>query len=155
VRRPADARRAMHAEPDVPFVSDLGLCRVQAHTDPNPGAVRPVVRCQSPLGYNGCSQSRVGAGKREEERIALRVDLATVASFCRLPKDSAVGAKDIAVPLSELLEQPCRALDISEEEGNGPLRELGHSIGVRARSRVVKKMPSDPNGENPRWIARC
>jgi len=147
-----DARRSVHPEPEVPFVSDRGLSRVQAHAPPHLRALGPVVLCQSALRCNGGSQSRVGASEGEEERISLRVDLATVASFCRLPEDAAVAVEGVAVPVSELLEQSCRALDIREEEGDSPARQLGHSVGVRALYGVVKLKPSGPNGEILRWI---
>jgi hypothetical protein len=122
----------MHPEPDVPPVSDVGLSRVQTHTDPNLDPFGPVVLCKRLLDYNGGSQGRVSAGKCEKERISLRVDLATPPRLYRLPQDAPVLVEDVVVPLSELLEQPCRALDVSEEEGDGPSRELGHSVGVLA-----------------------
>jgi class 3 adenylate cyclase len=56
-----------------------------------------------------------------------------------------VGARD-PVALTELFEQPRRALDVGEEEGNRPMRELGHSA---LESRTGQRSCLDLSGGAP------
>ena len=50
--------------------------------------------------------------EREEEGVSLRVDLAAAASVQLLAQDPAMLAVHVAVAVSELLEQPRRALNV-------------------------------------------
>jgi hypothetical protein len=60
--------------------------------------------------------------KRDEERIALSVDLLPTVVFEGRAEESAVIGKDLSVSLAELLEKSRRAFDVGEEEGDGPSR---------------------------------
>src|SRR5262249_51144712 len=74
-----------------------------------------------------CSGHRVpGAREREEERVALRVDLGSIRGGERVADESTVVAQHLAVAVTELLEQLGRALDVGEEEGDRPGWERGH-----------------------------
>ena len=64
--------------------------------------------------------------KGDEEGVALRVDLLAAVLFECGAQDPAVLGQHLAVPVSQLLEQARRALDVREEEGDGPARKLGH-----------------------------
>ena len=61
--------------------------------------------------------------KRDEERVALGVDLDAILRLVGLAHDPAVLVERSGVPLSaELVQQPRRALDVGEEEGDGAAR---------------------------------
>ncbi len=65
-------------------------------------------------------------GKREEERVALRVDLRAALLRTRLAHDSSVLGERRRVFLgAELVEKLGRAFDIGEEEGDGACGEIG------------------------------
>jgi hypothetical protein len=51
----------------------------------------------------------------------------------RLPQDPLVFGEDIGIPFAQVLQQTRRALDIREEESNGPARELGHDQTIVRR----------------------
>ena len=56
----------------------------------------------------------------EEEGVALRVDLDAAVASARLADDAAVLGERLRVGLgAELVQQPRRALDVGEEEGDG------------------------------------
>lgn len=61
-------------------------------------------------------------GRREsgEDRVALGVDLHAAVPGDRVAQDPAVlGERTGVVRGAELVEEPCRALDIGKEEGDG------------------------------------
>src|SRR2546426_11646429 len=70
-----------------------------------------------------CSVPRAAEG--DEERVALGIDLLpAVLVECRA-EDPAVLGQHLAVPVTELLEQAGRALDVREEGGDGPAPGVG------------------------------
>jgi hypothetical protein len=62
----------------------------------------------------------------DEERIALRVDLdATMRDEC-IAKDTPVLRDCVGIRVrAEAVQQPCRALDVREEQRDGSAREIG------------------------------
>jgi hypothetical protein len=151
---PADPRRPVHAPTDVALVSDGGLPGVQAHSHAHLTVPGPFVSRQGALGCNSRCQRPFGAGKCKEERVALIVDLSTLVRVRRLPEDARVLGENAAVPLSELLEQPRRALDVCEEESDGPLRELSHPQGLTPTLPSCQARPN-PNSAELSSVAHC
>ena len=76
---------------------------------------------------------RTGSGReRDEERVALRVDLDAVVRGERGPKDAPVLCERLGVPVgAERVQQAGRALDVREEEGDRAARELCAHRGSR------------------------
>jgi hypothetical protein len=67
--------------------------------------------------------------KRDEERIALTVDLEAVLPGERTPQHAPLQLESLAVPVRpEPFEQPRRAFDIAEEERHRTRRLLGHPV---------------------------
>jgi hypothetical protein len=56
--------------------------------------------------------------ERDEERIALRVDLVAAVGVERLPEQALMVAEDCAVVITQPLHQPRRSLDVREKEGD-------------------------------------
>ena len=74
------------------------------------------MRTESPLSRNRAGDRCRCAREGVEERVALRVDFRAALCAQVLAEEPAVLADDFAVVVTELLEQPRRALDVGEEE---------------------------------------
>jgi hypothetical protein len=142
VRNRSDPRRAVHSEPDVPLLAHQRLARVQAHSHAYLTALRPVVYCKRTLRANGSAERRARTREREEERVSLRVDLASAALVDGLAEDPPVRVENVRVAISEPPQEPRRALDVREQERDRPARQLGHELRLRPPSGIVK--PFDP-----------
>jgi hypothetical protein len=84
-----------------------------------------------PLRGHGGGNRVPCARERNEERIALRVDLVTVELFDRLAEQPRVRRQNVVVPVAELLQQPRRPFDIREEERDRSGWPLSHLDGSR------------------------
>src|SRR5947208_1853811 len=116
----------MDAETVVALVAEAGLARVQAHAHTTLHSVRPGVLGERAL-RRGCGQRRVRRPpKGDEEGVALRVDLLAAVLFECCAQNPTVLGQHLAVTVSQLLQQAGRPLNVSEEEGDGPARELNH-----------------------------
>ena len=135
----ADPRGADDVEADVALVAERRLAGVQAHAHANLGAARPCVGGERPLALDGRAHRVARARERVEERIALRVDLVPAGA---LRRSRAAGAGDrpttCAVVVAELLQQPRRALDVGEQEGDGAARE-SHAVTVQSVNRLAQR----------------
>ena len=115
-----DPRGAVDVEPDVPLVGDDRLARVNAHADADrPGRQRRLALLRG-------GQRITRARERNEERVALRVDLDPVVRGERCTKRAAMLAERVGVAVTELVQQLRRALDVGEEEGDGSAGKLAH-----------------------------
>jgi len=110
---------------------------MKAHAHTQLAVLGPVVLSESALGDDGGAQGRVGAGKGEEERVSLAVDLAAFVRLRRLPENAPLVCENSAVALSELLEQPRRALDVREQEGDCATMKLRRKPPCAEGSRRV------------------
>ena len=114
-----DARGAMHVDPHVALVGDDWLAGVDSNAHPDRARLERLPRL-------GCRGDRVGRpGERDEEGVALRVDLDAVVSRERLPQRAAVLVEEIRVSRTVLLEESGRAFDVREEERDGAGRQVG------------------------------
>jgi hypothetical protein len=68
----------------------------------------------------------LGPPEGYEEGVALAVDLDAAVLGEGIPQQAAMLGNNGAVALAELFEQPRRALDISEKEGDRSARQVGH-----------------------------
>jgi hypothetical protein len=106
-----DAGGAVHVGADVALLGQERRARVQAHPH------RELERLLR-LARRG---ERAGGGREgDEEGIALGVDLDPVVAGEGLAQDAPVGGERFGVRLrAQLVQQPGRALDVGEEEGDG------------------------------------
>ena len=73
-----------------------------------------------------CVGGALRGRESDEECVALRVDLYAAVGPARIAQRPAVLGERLAVRLrAELPEQPSRALDVGEEEGDRPARKIG------------------------------
>jgi hypothetical protein len=116
------------------------LAGVEAHPHLDLDTVRPRVREECELALD-CSQERIRARARErdEEGVALRIDLVAAVSGERLPEQALVVAHDGSVAIPQLLHEPRRPLDVREDERDGACRRLGHG---RERDTAIALMAS-------------
>ena len=114
-----DARRPVHAEPDVSLAAQAGLSRVQAHANAQPHPGRPVVRGQRPLRRRRRQRGVAGSPEREEERVALRVHLPAPRGLEVLADEPAMLGHHLPVALAQLAQEHGRSLDVREDERDG------------------------------------
>ena len=127
VSRRADPRPSMDPDPHVALRGGGRLCRVDPHPDPELAAVRPCVVRQGALAVARCDDRVARAGEADEEGVTLRVDLVPLERGEGLAQEPSVIVEHGGVRLgAEVSKQPRRALDIGEQEGDGPGGALAH-----------------------------
>ena len=124
-----DAGGAMDVGADVAVLRDERCSRVQAHTQTDWASSDALV--DATRGFQGCRRR----GERNEEGVALRVDLDPILLRTSLPHNSPMLGEGARVRLcAELMQELRRALDIGEEEGHGAGREVvAHAARSSAR----------------------
>ena len=103
---------------------------MQAHPDPHLGAPRPFVLCERALSFDRCPHGVLRAREREEERVALRVDLAARRRLEGAAQEPPLVGQHLPVVVAELLQQARRALDVGEQERDGAAWE-SHPVTVQ------------------------
>src|SRR5262249_47794145 len=126
VTRGADARGADDVQADVPFVADGGLARVQSHPHLHVDAVGPAVLCKGTLRGDGAGDRVTRAREREEERVALCVDLLAARFRQALAQDAPLLSQHVRVAVAELAEEGRRPLDVREQECDCAAWERAH-----------------------------
>jgi hypothetical protein len=124
VSRGADAGGAVDAEADVALAGDRRLGRVHAHAHAQVALGGPGMSAEGPLGGERGGDGRLRARKDDEERVALRVDLASACVGDRLPEQPLLVGEQVAVGVAQAFEQTSRAFDVGEEEGDGSRGQL-------------------------------
>ena len=121
VRERGDARSAVDVLADVALLRRGRRARVQAHTHADRSRLEALA--SHPRGRRRPS----GCRKRDEERVALRVDLDAAVRRRRLAHDPPVLGERVRVARRpERVEQARRALDVGEEQRHRALRKLAH-----------------------------
>jgi hypothetical protein len=154
VSRRRDARAAMNIDAHVVVVGDQGLARVHAHPHANGGAVRPRMAHERVLRLGRCRDGVARIVEGDEEAIALRIHLNAPVSRERFPQKPPVVTEHVRVPVAELVEQPCRPLDVGEEEGDSAGRKLGHGPPPERRRRGALRLEGRnllQNRRRERW----
>ena len=113
--------------------------------------------CESALRVESCCYGISGGRERDEERVALRIDLgAIVARECPTEK-AAVRSERLGVSLAEHAEERCRALDVGEEERHGP--GPPHGLTEVESVVLVEDLPLEPlqggAGFDPELVDDC
>ena len=136
-----DPRRTVDVEADIPLFRHDRLARVDPDSNPYRSLREP--------GLNVCRRgNRVArAGERDEERVALRVHFEPAVARECVADHAAVLRQYVGVALPELVKQARGALDIGEEECDGPARRLGHALMIAPHRGADKSSRSaDPPG---------
>jgi hypothetical protein len=79
-----------------------------------------------------------GPHERHEERVPLRVDLATAVTGTRGPDHAIVTAHNLHVALAELAKQTGGTLDIGKQERDGSAWQTRHGPWLRPSTPHVK-----------------
>ncbi len=125
MRERADTRAAVHVDADValPGRRSASPCAVPCERR----SARAELVLRRARGVGGAGRGR----ERDEEGVALRVDLDAVVRSERVPQDSPVLRKRFRVRIRpERVEQARRALDVREEEGDGAGREISRRMAA-------------------------
>src|SRR5437867_12398667 len=116
-----------------------------AHVDalgPTPGRKRSL---RAHRGGNRVARPR----ERNEEPVALRIDLATVVLVERLAKHALVLGEDVRIAATQPLQQPRRTLNVTEQKRDGATRKLRHDPELHptaATSQVVRRPGAHDRG---------
>jgi hypothetical protein len=121
----ANACAPVDAHPDVSLTPDERLACVDPHPHADGDAVGPGLRSERTLRCHRRAHPVTRPRERDEECVALRVDLVTAELFNRRAKQPGVCGKNLVVPVPELLQQSRRPFDVTEEKGDGAGRTLG------------------------------
>jgi hypothetical protein len=127
VPRRADARRPNDVHAEVPLLADGRLPGMEPHADLHLGALWPLVLGQRALAGDGTRDGVTRPCEREEERVALGVDLPTSRLAQLLPQNPPVVPVHVLIPIAELLEEASRPLDVGEQKCDGAPGELAHA----------------------------
>ena len=130
VTRSRDPRRSMDVDADIAVLRQQRLARVDTHPHPD----RAVQRL---AGFPRSRERVRRTRERDEEGVALRVDLDAVVARERRAQHLPVLGQRVRIRLPELVQKPRRALDVREEEGDRAARELTHERIMRRRRVVV------------------
>ena len=120
MRRRPDSCREVHVVADVAFLGHERRARVQADAQVDRAGLR--VRR---LSLCAAADRSWGGREGEEERVSLRVHLDAALGRAGVADDASVLGERLRVLLcAELVQELRRALDVSEEEGDGAGREI-------------------------------
>jgi hypothetical protein len=137
----ADTGRPMNAETDVALPTDGRLGSVDAHADPYLLSVGPGVARERALRGEGSGDCVLCAGEGDEERVTLRVDLVAARFLEGGAEQALMIGQDVSVLVAKRFQQARRALDVREEEGDGPSWELTHTAtSDRLRTTVLRQL---------------
>jgi hypothetical protein len=89
-------------------------------------ATSAVLSGEVALRGDGSGDGVLRSRERDEERVALGIDLMAAVGGEGLAQDPLMLRENIAVPRPERLEERGRPLDVGEEKGDRPTRELTH-----------------------------
>ena len=138
----ADTRGAMNGQPRVAPIAGDGLPRVQTHPHLDLDALGPRVRPQGKLALYGGEERVPRAGKSDEERVSLCIDLVAAVGAEGGSKEALVIGQHNAISIAKLLDESGRPLDVGEEKRHRASRYLCHA----ARSVT----PRSPQWKRPR-----
>ena len=136
--RRGDARGADDVDPEVALVADVRLTGVEPHADTHLAPVRPGVLAQRALRRDRRRDRVARPWEREEERVALRVDLAAAGGAERLADDPAVVAR----------QRPNASSPSSCRSFVDPSMSVNANVTVPAWSRSWRnrtRLAADPN----------
>jgi hypothetical protein len=149
-----DPRRTMHPDP---VLADDRLVRVNSHAGKHLDALRPRVLGQGALGEHSRAECRVGPFEREEERVALIVDLAAALLLDGLAQDSMMHTQGSGIALAQWLQGLGRDLDLGEEERICAARQVRRSsfslrlAHVLTRERLLGQVYARRSIESSTW----
>ena len=118
----ADPGRPMDVGADVLAVRvERAVAGVEAHPDPDLGAVRPGLRGEVALGVDRGGHAAGHLGEDREDAVALGLLLVPAGRPDRRPDDLAVAGEERRPGVDrQRLRELRRALDVGEQKGHGP-----------------------------------
>jgi len=125
---------------DVVVLRNQRLSGVNAHPDAEIGFLRPRMRCERMLGGLGGADGVFCVAERDEETIALCIDLSTAVVPEHLAEEPPVISQDIGVTVAELVQETGRTLDVREEEGHPSRRQFSHGPRDQHRTPTLPRL---------------
>jgi cysteine synthase A len=120
----ADACSAVHTDPDITVLIEMGLGGVEADTHADYRVCRPCERGKRELYVNRGCNGASGTAEGDEEAIACRIDLPSAVRFEYVAQEPAVVGADSGKGLvADTPHEVSRLLDVAEEEGHSAPRQ--------------------------------
>src|SRR3954470_19800625 len=111
----------MHIDADVIRSGRVWLTRVDAHAHPQLDTTGPLGVTERALSFSCRGERVVGPREGYEKRVALGTDLVALVPRESISQQAAVLLQNLRIrPRPELLKQPRGALNIREQERDGP-----------------------------------
>src|SRR4051812_17256272 len=107
----------MHVHADVLAVDEPDLAGVYPHPDADRDALRPRGRGERALDRRGCTDGVGSSLEHDKERVALGLDHVPAVRDHRIPYDTVMSSDHRGIPLLQAIEEPRRALDVGEQQG--------------------------------------
>jgi len=124
VRGRRDPRGAMDVQADVVVSAERAFARVKSHPNVDGRPVRPLVS-RDPTLSGGRRGDGVGRVREDgEEAVAFGAELDPVCVANRRPKDPAVVVQQVAIAITQLLNEARRSLDVREQERQDPCGQI-------------------------------
>jgi hypothetical protein len=131
----ADTRGPVHREARIAAVARDGLARVKPHANLDLDSGGPLMRAKGELALHRGEERISRARERNEERVALGIDLVAVVSGERRTQQIPMVGEHGRIPAPKLLDEARGALDVREEERHCSARLIGHRRSLnRSRS---------------------
>ena len=112
----------MHVHSDVIPSSESSLAGVDTYPDTKLPARRPGVILKIPLHVNRSCHSINSVGEHTKESVAFGVHHQTTSCTHTGCNDFGVSVQRVRIPFAQLVQQPGRTLNISEEKGDSSSR---------------------------------
>jgi hypothetical protein len=122
----SDAGGSVDIHTNIPSLPGYRLARVEPDAHLRRSPIGPRLRLHGPLRRYGGKQGISRPRKGREHGIPLSVHHLTLAFLDGGTEQAVVSCESFGITLTQALEQPRRALDIGEEEGDRPGRQGSH-----------------------------
>ena len=133
--RAHDPRCPVDVDPDRTGPGQQCPTGVDPDPDADRGILRPDLFAEQALRRQGAPQGVGRTVEEHEERIALRIDLATSEAREAAAQEFVVQVQDVGVAILEALEESGGALDIGEQERDRVTRDGRPRVRVRGSCR--------------------
>jgi hypothetical protein len=112
----AETRGAMNVHPDVAGRRCDRLARVQSHPHAQGFALRPLVRCQPALRFDGGGDAILSARESNKEGVTGGIDFITAVRLKRGAHDLALLLQRLGIFFAEAVQQPGGAFNVTKQK---------------------------------------
>jgi hypothetical protein len=139
----------MDGKTDVALTREFRLAGMDAHPNANRSAARPALLSERTLALRRRENGVLRPLERDEERVALVVDLDATIGLERPPKEAVMLGQQGRVVATQRLEQASRALDVGEQKRRRGRGRLIHLLIISRPGIAFQLHDLEPRGAGP------